>query len=106
MLEHSIYSVISPEAGASILFRDAARAKDVAAAMKITAQDLIGFKVIDAIVPEPVGGAHRAPERAIAAVGAEIAAALDALKDLSPDALRAQRRDRFYAIGRLEGAAA
>ncbi|MDX2239039.1 MAG: acetyl-CoA carboxylase carboxyltransferase subunit alpha [Hyphomonadaceae bacterium] len=106
MLEHSIYSVISPEAGASILFRDAARAKDVAAAMKITAQDLIGFKVIDAIVPEPVGGAHRAPERAIAAVGAEIAAALDALKDLSPEALRAQRRERFYAIGRLEGAAA
>ena len=60
MLEHAIYSVISPEAGASILWRDAAKAKDVAMAMKITAQDLLEMKIIDGIVPEPLGGAHRA----------------------------------------------
>ncbi|MBI1251172.1 MAG: acetyl-CoA carboxylase carboxyltransferase subunit alpha [Alphaproteobacteria bacterium] len=106
MLEHAVYSVISPEAGASILFKDSGRAKDMAHAMKITAQDLIGLKVIDSIIKEPLGGAHRAPERAISTVGAAVAQALDGLKDLSPDALRAQRRERFYAIGRLENDAA
>lgn len=102
MLEHAVYSVISPESGASILFRDAGRAKDVALAMKITAQDCLAFKVVDAIVREPVGGAHRAPEQAVVAVGAAVAKALDALASLDADALRAQRRARFLAIGRME----
>ncbi len=79
MMEHAIYSVISPEAGASILWRDSSRAKDVAQAMKITAQDLKGFGVIDEIVPEPTGGAHRGRERAIEAAGERIEAALDEL---------------------------
>ncbi|MEJ0060284.1 MAG: acetyl-CoA carboxylase carboxyltransferase subunit alpha [Terricaulis sp.] len=102
MLEHAVYSVISPEAGATILFRDAARAKDVANAMKITAQDLAALKVIDIIVPEPLGGAHREPGAAMAAVGAAVAEALDAMADKSAAELRLQRKERFYAIGRLE----
>ena len=106
MLEHAVYSVITPEGAASILFRDAGRAKDAAAAMKITAQDCIGFKVVDGIVKEPVGGAHRAPEKAVAAVGAAVAKALDALAGLDAGALKAQRRARFLAIGRMEESAA
>jgi acetyl-CoA carboxylase carboxyl transferase subunit alpha len=102
MLEHSIYSVISPEGAASILWKDAARAKDAASAMKITAQDLLEFKVIDAIIKEPLGGAHREPSAAVAKVGATIAEALDALAQLTPAELRQQRRDRFMAIGRFE----
>jgi acetyl-CoA carboxylase carboxyl transferase subunit alpha len=105
MLEHAIYSVISPESGASILFRDAGRAKDVALAMKITADNCLDLKIVDAIVKEPVGGAHRAPEQAIAAVGAAVAKALDALAGLDADALRAQRRARFLSIGRMEESA-
>ena len=106
MLEHAIYSVISPEGAASILWKDSTRAKEAAISMKITAQDLIGLKVIDAIVAEPRGGAHREPGAAVAAVGAAAAAALDALAGLSPAELRTQRRDRFLAIGRFEGGAA
>lgn len=102
MLEHAIYSVISPEGAASILWKDSARAKDAATAMKITAQDLFELKVIDAIIKEPVGGAHREPAAAIATVGAEIAEALDELSPMSPADLRAQRRQRFLAIGRFE----
>lgn len=102
MLEHSIYSVISPEGAASILWKDAARAKDAAAAMKITAQDLEQLKVIDRIVEEPIGGAHREPAAAIAKVGAAIAEALDALATLTPAELRQQRRERFLAIGRFD----
>ncbi len=102
MLEHSIYSVISPEGAASILWKDSARAKDAASAMKITAQDLIELKVIDQIVKEPLGGAHREPGAAIATVGAAIAEALDDLSALNADEVRAQRRDRFLAIGRFE----
>ncbi len=102
MLEHSIYSVISPEGAASILWKDAARAKDAAAAMKITAQDLEQLKVIDRIVEEPIGGAHREPAAAIAKVGAAIAEALDDLSKLSPAELRQQRRERFLAIGRFD----
>jgi acetyl-CoA carboxylase carboxyl transferase subunit alpha len=102
MLEHAVYSVISPESGASILFRDAARAKDVALAMKITAENCLELKIIDGVIKEPVGGAHRAPEQAVAAVGAAVAKALDALAGLDPDALRTQRRARFLAIGRLD----
>jgi acetyl-CoA carboxylase carboxyl transferase subunit alpha len=106
MLEHAIYSVISPEGAASILWKDSARAKDAATAMKITAQDLRDLKVIDAIITEPVGGAHREPSAAVAAVGAAVAENLNALSALSPLQLRAQRRDRFLAIGRFEEAAA
>lgn len=100
MLEHAIYSVISPEGAASILWRDAARAKDAAAAMKITAQDLKKLGVIDEIIPEPKGGAHRAASEAITATGEAIGRALKSFEGLSPDALRAQRRDKFLGIGR------
>jgi acetyl-CoA carboxylase carboxyl transferase subunit alpha len=102
MLEHSIYSVISPEGAASILWKDAARAKDAATAMKITAQDLEALGVIDQIVEEPIGGAHREPAAAIAKVGAAIAEALDEFLKLSPAEIRQQRRERFMAIGRFE----
>ncbi len=102
MLEHSIYSVISPEGAASILWKDAARAKDAAAAMKITAQDLYALGVIDDIIVEPVGGAHREPAAAVATVGAVVAEALDAFSLLTPAEIRAQRRDRFLAIGRFD----
>lgn len=100
MLEHAIYSVISPEGAASILFRDAKRAKDTAEAMKITAQDLMKFKIVDAVVPEPMGGAHRDPRMAIQKVGDALEKALETLSGLTPDDLRAQRKERFYAIGR------
>lgn len=100
MMEHSIYSVISPEGCASILYRDAAKAKEAAEAMKITAEDLKKLKVVDGVVKEPVGGAHRAPEKAIRAAGKAIDKALQALMALSPQELKAQRRERFYAIGR------
>ncbi len=100
MLEHAIYSVISPEGAASILWRDAARAKDAAAAMKITAQDLKKLGVIDEIIPEPKGGAHRAASEAIAATGEAIARALKTFDGVAPDALRAQRREKFLGIGR------
>jgi len=102
MLEHSIYSVISPEGAASILWKDSARAKDAATAMKITAQDLDELGVIDGIIQEPIGGAHREPAAAIASVGAAIAQALDDYATMSPSELRAQRRERFLAIGRFE----
>lgn len=100
MMEHAVYSVISPEGAASILFHDAKRSKDTAEAMKITAQDLEKFHIVDAVVPEPMGGAHRDPKDAMEKVGDAIEAALDGLANLSPDELRAQRKDRFYAIGR------
>ena len=101
ILEHSIYSVISPEGAASILWRDGARAKDAAAQMKITAQDLIALKIVDRIVPEPIGGAHAHPEQAIQAVGAAVDEELRGLANLSPEELRKQRAERFYAIGRV-----
>ncbi|ALN74345.1 acetyl-CoA carboxylase carboxyltransferase subunit alpha [Aureimonas sp. AU20] len=100
MLEHAIYSVISPEAGASILWRDAARAKDVAQAMKITAQDLKGFGVIDEIVSEPLGGAHRDKDVAIETAADRIEVALTELSQLDGPALRRERREKFLAIGR------
>jgi acetyl-CoA carboxylase carboxyl transferase subunit alpha len=101
MMEHAIYSVISPEGAASILFHDAKRAKDTAEAMKITAQDLERFRIVDGIVPEPLGGAHRDPRLAISRVGDAIEQALAGLADLTPDQLRDQRKERFYAIGRV-----
>jgi len=100
MLEHSIYSVISPEGAASILWRDAARGKDAAAAMKITAQDLKKLGVIDEIIPEPRGGAHRGQSEAIAATGEAIARALKAYEDVPGEVIRTQRREKFLAIGR------
>lgn len=100
MMEHAVYSVISPEGAASILFRDAKRAKDTAEAMKITAQDLLKFHIVDAVVPEPMGGAHRAPKSAMDKVGDAIETALQSLEGMKPDDLRAQRKERFYAIGR------
>ncbi|HUZ11786.1 MAG TPA: acetyl-CoA carboxylase carboxyltransferase subunit alpha [Caulobacteraceae bacterium] len=99
-LEHSIYAVISPEGCASILFRDRTQAEALAKAWKITAQDLIGLKIIDRIVPEPVGGAHADPAAAIAAAGDAIEEELAALSSLSAEALRTQRAERFLAIGR------
>ena len=99
MLEHAIYSVISPEGAASILWRDASRAKDAASAMRITAQDLKRLGIIDDIIPEPVGGAHRGRQETIAATGEAVARALGSFADLPPDALREQRRDKFLAIG-------
>lgn len=100
MMEHAIYSVISPEGAASILWRDTARAQDAAIGMKITAQDLLKFGVIDKIVPEPTGGAHREPQLAIERAGAAIAAALADLAGLSADELVERRADKYLAIGR------
>lgn len=100
MLEHAIYSVISPEGAASILWRDAARAKDAAAAMKITAQDLKKLGVVDEIIGEPLGGAHRGRSEAIAATGDAIERTLTAYENVSGDVLRTQRREKFLAIGR------
>ena len=101
MLEHSIYSVISPEGAAGILWRDGARARDAAMAMKITGPDLMALKIVDRLIEEPVGGAHADRETAIANVGDVLAEELDAMSGLSPDQLRKARADRFYAIGRL-----
>jgi len=100
MLEHSIYSVISPEGCASILWRSADKAQDAAVALKITAQDLLELKVIDAIVPEPVGGAHRAPQESIDAVADQIAAGLKEMEGISGEELLRQRREKFLAMGR------
>ena len=100
MLEHSIYTVASPEASASILWRDSSRAQDAATNMKITAQDLLAFQVIDEIVPEPVGGAHRAAKETIRAVGEAISKNLKALENQAGVALRSQRQEKFLAMGR------
>ena len=100
MLEHAVYAVISPEGCASILWRTSEKAADAAEAMKVTAQDLLQLGVIDRIVAEPVGGAHRTPERAIRATGDAIAAALPALMKQAPAALLARRREKFLAMGR------
>jgi acetyl-CoA carboxylase carboxyl transferase subunit alpha len=100
MLEHAIYSVISPEGAASILWRDTTKAQDAATNMKITAADLTAFGIIDGIITEPIGGAHRDPAAAIASTGEAIANALAELKGLDHETVRRQRRDKFLAIGR------
>ena len=100
MLEHSIYTVASPEASASILWRDSKRREDAAVAMKITAQDLLKFGIIDQIISEPVGGAHRAPLEAIRATGRAISAAIAEFDGRSADEVRAARADKFLAMGR------
>jgi acetyl-CoA carboxylase carboxyl transferase subunit alpha len=100
MLEHAIYTVASPEASASILWRDAGRAEDAATGMKITAQDLLRFGIIDGIVPEPPGGAHRDPERVIAATGEAVSGALAALGNMSREQIKSARAEKFLAMGR------
>jgi acetyl-CoA carboxylase carboxyl transferase subunit alpha len=100
MLEHAIYSVISPEGAASILWRDTSKAQEAATGMKITAEDMVRFGVIDRIVIEPAGGAHRDPAAAIAATGEAIASMLDELAGLDRETVRRQRREKFLAIGR------
>jgi acetyl-CoA carboxylase carboxyl transferase subunit alpha len=99
MLEHAIYSVISPEGAASILWRDSARAKEAASALKITAQDLKKLGVIDEIVPEPIGGAQRGRDETIKGAGEALATALAAFSAMPPDALKAHRREKFLGIG-------
>src|SRR5271167_1068303 len=103
MLEHAIYSVISPEGAASILWRDTAKAQEAASSMKITAQDLERFGIVDVIVPEPTGGAHRDPAAAIAATGDAIAHALGALGGLDRATVARLRREKYLAIGRTIG---
>ena len=103
MLEHAIYSVISPEGAASILWRDTAKAQEAATGMKITADDMMRFGVIDQIVTEPPGGAHRDPAAAIASTGEAIANALEELAGLDRETVRRQRREKFLAIGRTWG---
>lgn len=100
MLEHAIYSVISPEAGASILWRDSARAKDVATAMKITAQDLLDLQIIDGIVPEPLGGAHRDRDMVMNEAERFVSEGLKEFEGKDGDLIRQERRDKFLAIGR------
>jgi acetyl-CoA carboxylase carboxyl transferase subunit alpha len=103
MLEHAVYSVISPEGAASILWRDTAKAQEAAASMKITAQDLLRLGVVDVLVPEPIGGAHRDPAAAIAATGEAIADALSELQGLDPATVVRLRREKFMAIGQTLG---
>ena len=100
MMEHAIYSVISPEGAASILWHDTTKAQDAATNMKITAQDLIRFGIVDAIVEEPSGGAHRDPRNAIEMAAGAIATAFAELRGLDRNAVRKMRRDKFLAIGR------
>src|SRR5690242_1933882 len=99
MLEHAVYSVISPEGCASILWRSAEKAQDAAEALKLTAQDLQRLGIVDEVVPEPLGGAHRDPGTAIRALGASMEAALRPLLGLDGEKLRDQRREKFLAMG-------
>ncbi len=100
MLENSFYTVASPEASASILWRDSGRAQDAATTMKITAQDLLKFGIIDAIIAEPLGGAHRDPAAAIASTGEAIATALSPFDALTAAEIRNARTDKFLSLGR------
>ncbi len=99
MLEHSIYSVISPEGCASILWKDAEKMKEAAEALRLTAQDLMALGVIDRIIPEPVGGAQRNQDEAIEQVGGSIEIMLSELSGMSPDDLLADRRKKFLSMG-------
>jgi acetyl-CoA carboxylase carboxyl transferase subunit alpha len=102
MLQHSIYSVISPEGAASILWRDTAKAQDAATSMKITAEDMTRLGVIDEIIREPLGGAHRDPKASIQAVGNAITTAFAALHNMDREAIRRDRQTKFLAIGRVQ----
>jgi len=99
MLEHSIYSVISPEGCASILWRDGEQSQDAADSLKLTAQNLLSLGVIESIVDEPLGGAHRSPQAAIMAVGDTIAGNLQDLAGLDGGVLKSRRREKFLKIG-------
>ena len=101
MLEHATYSVITPEGCAAILWRDSEHAQEAAGALKMTAQDLLKMAVVDEIVAEPVGGAHRSPEAAIVSLGDALEKALEELKPLSGAELRAKRREKFLEIGKI-----
>jgi acetyl-CoA carboxylase carboxyl transferase subunit alpha len=101
MLEHAIYTVASPEAAASILWRDSTRAVDAATNMKITAQDLLKLGVVDGIIPEPTGGAHRDGREVVEATGEMIGQALAEFDGMTPEAIRKARREKFLAIGRM-----
>ncbi len=103
MLEHSIYSVISPEGAAGILWRDGSRGKDAAMAMKITGPDLMQLKIVDRLIEEPMGGAHADRQAAIANVGDVLADELKRFEGMTPQQIRKDRADRFYAIGALGG---
>jgi len=100
MLQHSVYSVISPEGCASILWRSAEHAQEAAEALRMTAEDLKALGVIDRVLAEPLGGAQRAPAETMASVGEAIAECLKELKELTPQDLLRQRRERFLAMGR------
>jgi len=100
MLEHSVYSVISPEGCASILWRDAAQAATAAEALKLTAEDLRRLNLVDLVVPEPLGGAHREREVVLADVGSAIEQVLEPLLELDGATLRARRREKFLEMGR------
>ncbi|MGE4562909.1 MAG: acetyl-CoA carboxylase carboxyltransferase subunit alpha [Rhodospirillales bacterium] len=102
MLEHSIYSVISPEGCASILWRDADRAQDAAEALKLTAHDLKTLGIIDIVIPEPLGGAHRQPATVISAVGEALDSAIKEFVGLEGDVIKAKRREKFLAMGKQE----
>ncbi len=101
MLENSIYSVISPEGCASILWKDAKMAPKAAEILNLTASDLLRLGIIDEIIPEPIGGAHRYPNEAMGALASAIKKHLDTLKQNTPDELKAMRHDKFYAMTRL-----
>jgi acetyl-CoA carboxylase carboxyl transferase subunit alpha len=103
MFEHAIYSVISPEAASSILWRDGTKAQEAANSMKITAQDMLRFGVIDRILQEPAGGAHRDAASMISTTGDAIEQAFNDLRNLDADAIRKQRRQKFLDIGRKLG---
>src|SRR3990170_4246454 len=100
MLQHSIYTVASPEAAASILWKDSTRAQDAATNMKITAQDLLRLGIVDGIIPEPMGGAHRDGEGVVKATGETIIQALATYEGLTQAEIRKQRRDKFLSMGR------
>jgi acetyl-CoA carboxylase carboxyl transferase subunit alpha len=100
MLEHAIYSVAPPEACAAILWRDAAQAAAAAEALRLTADDLHRLRLVDAVIPEPLGGAQRDPETAIRAVGETMQTALLPLLVLEPAALKARRHEKFLEMGR------
>jgi acetyl-CoA carboxylase carboxyl transferase subunit alpha len=99
MLEHAVYSVISPEGCASILWRQSEHAQDAAEALRLTAQDLLRLGVVDRIVPEPLGGAHRGSEEAVELLGEALDEALRPLVSIDRDTLRLQRREKFLAMG-------
>lgn len=101
MMEHAIYSVISPEGCASILWRTSDAARDAAEALRLTAQDLLRLGVIDRIVPEPLGGAHREPDKAVASLGDALEQALASLRGIEGGALRARRREKFLEMGKV-----